>query len=138
MFNNTIIKVNVALINVNRGFLAGQVDESEWERIAGVVSEIIKTTEGIKSSQFLKFFKDNGILSESGWAVFDKVIGGDYTKDDIKEIEKQTEEGFELLEYILQEHKRKAIKTYKPEDIERMQSCINSRDKVMDKFNNKM
>jgi len=133
----TTEKIVGSLINVNRGFLAGQVDESEWETIAGVVSEIIKTTEGIKTSQFLKFFKDNGILSESGWAVFDRVVGSDYTKEDIQKIKEQTEEGFETIEYILQENKRKTLKN-KPEEIQRMQSCVDSKDNVMDKFNSKM
>lgn len=126
-----------SLINMNRGFLSGQLDESEWERIAGIVSEIIKSTEGLKTSQFLKFFKENGILSESGWAVFDKVVGSDYTKEDMQKIKAQTEEGFETLEYILQENKRKTLKN-KPEEIQRMQSCVDSKDDVLDKFKDKI
>jgi hypothetical protein len=101
------------------------------------VSEIIKTTEGIKTSQFLKFFKDNGILSESAWAVFDRVIGSDYTKEDIQKIKERAEEGFETIEYILQENKRKTLKNT-PEEIQRMQACMDSKDNVMAKFNSKM
>lgn len=130
-------KIVGSLINVNRGFLSGQLEESEWERIAGVVSEIIKTTENLKTSQFLKFFKENGILSESGWEVFNRVVGDDYTKEDMKKIKEQTDEGFETIEYIIQENKRKAIKT-KQEEIQRMKECLESKDNVMDRFNAKM
>jgi len=122
-----------SLINVNRGFLQGKMEEGEWERIAGVVSEIIKGTEKLKTSEFLKFFKQNGILSQSGLAVFDRVVGDDYTPEDVEEIKASSMEGFETMEYILEENKRKTMKT-KPEEIERMKTCVDNKDSILDKL----
>jgi hypothetical protein len=126
-------KIIGSMININRGFLQNKLPESEWEKIAGIVSEIIKGTEKLKTSEFLKFFKQNGILSRSGLAVFDRVVGDDYTPEDVEEMKASSMEGFETMEYIIEENKRKAMKT-KPEEIERMKTCVDNKDSILDKL----
>ena len=61
------------------------------------------------------------------------MVGDDYTPEDVEEIKASSMEGFETMEYILEENKRKTMKT-KPEEIERMKTCVDNKDSILDKL----
>jgi len=130
-------KIIISLLNLNKGFLAGRLDEGEWERVAGIVALIIKDTEGLKTSAFLKLFKENGIMSESGWNVFKRVVGDDFTKDDIKEIYAKTVEGIETMEYVLELNSKGQMKL-KSEEVQTMKNCVDNKDEILARIKSKM
>ena len=75
--------------------------EEDWENISGLVAQIIYEVKGLEKSDFMNHFKKSGIFSEATLNVFDKLIGDDYTKADIEDILKATEEGIEDMKYVL-------------------------------------
>lgn len=100
--NLTVPEAIISLIQLNEGFLKGAFQESEWKQISALVSQIIQKERGLRKSDFLKEFKDKGIFSESAMNVFDGVIEGDYTKNDIEQILDKTKSGFDDLRYLLE------------------------------------
>jgi hypothetical protein len=130
-------KIIISLLNINKGFLAGKIEEGEWERISGIVAVILKDTQNLKPAAFLKLFKENGIMSESGWNVFKKVVGDDFTPDDIKEIYNKTVEGLETMEYVLELSSKGQMKL-KAEEVETMKKCVDNKDQILERIKSKM
>jgi HEPN domain-containing protein len=77
------------------------MSEDEWGKIAGVVAEIISEDKGINKRDFMNHFKEHGIISDAGFNVFNSLIGDDYTKGDIEDILKATEEVIGDIKYVL-------------------------------------
>lgn len=84
---NSLIK---SLINIKQGIFNGVVSPEQWDQISGIVSFIVKEERGIPISDFVKEFKLSGMYTLSAWEVFDYVVEGDYTKNDMEEIKKTT------------------------------------------------
>jgi len=84
---NSLIK---SLINIKQGIFNGVVSPEQWDQISGIVSFIVKEERGIPTSDFVKEFKLSGMYTLSAWEVFDYVVEGDYTKNDMEEIKKTT------------------------------------------------
>jgi hypothetical protein len=80
----------LSLLNIKEGIFKGVVSPEEWDQISGIVSFIVKEERGITTKEFLKEFKLNGIFSHASWEVFDYVVEGDYTKEEIEEIKRTT------------------------------------------------
>ena len=97
----TIRTIVESLITSSKGFLSGAMPEEDWENISGLVAQIIYEVKGLEKSDFMNHFKKSGIFSEATLNVFDKLIGDDYTKADIEDILKATEEGIEDMKYVL-------------------------------------
>jgi hypothetical protein len=92
--------------NIAKGEKSGSlgsytITKEEWEKISGKVSKIIFEEMGLKRSDFLDIFKENGIYSQPMWNVFDSVVGNEYTSDDMAKIYKATEEGIDDYRYVL-------------------------------------
>jgi HEPN domain-containing protein len=94
-------KIIESLFQATRGFLSGSMSEDEWGKIAGVVAEIISEDKGINKRDFMNHFKEHGIISDAGFNVFNSLIGDDYTKGDIEDILKATEEVIGDIKYVL-------------------------------------
>jgi hypothetical protein len=97
-------KIIESLITISRGFLAGTMDQSEWDNIAGIITEIIVNDKGLSKSQFMKVFTQHGIFSEATWKVFDAIIGNDYTKEEMEEILSSIERNLEGMGFLIRDN----------------------------------
>jgi hypothetical protein len=128
----------VSLIDLKNGIFNGVISPEKWDQVAGIVSFIIKEERNLKTSDFIKEFKLNGIFFHSAWEVFDYVVEGDYTKEDMEVIKKTTlsiikeMEAFVALRekgqtFNIPEEKYKTILRaidYKDENVAKMDSLI--------------
>ena len=128
-------KIIASLINVNKGVLDGIIDEEEWESLSGIVAMIMMETEGLKASNFMEFFRANGILTDSGWEVFKKIIGDKYTKEDMEQIYDNTIEAFESIDYVLDSGELEGIS---PEQKKKFQAIKNNKSEILRKIEEKM
>jgi hypothetical protein len=130
-------KVMESLITISKGFLEGTMTVDDWERIAGIVSEVIFEDQNLSKSQFMDIFRKNGIYTKATWNVFDSLIGNDYTSKDIETIKDVTMDGIEQMEALLEYKKNhKVAMTQKTEDeLERM---IRERDDIENEFNKRL
>ncbi len=131
-------KIVSSLIKINSGVLAGKVDETEWEKISGIVSLIIKETEGLRTSNFMEFFKENGIMTDSGWEVFKKIIGDDYTKSDMEQIYDHTLEGFDSIDYVLDSVENGEMSNVSPDMVRKFKEIKANKSKILRKIEEKM
>jgi hypothetical protein len=118
-------KVISSLISVTRGVAKGIVSEDDWEQISGAVSSIILNSQDISVESLLKAFKNNGIYSEAGWKVFDTLVGDKYTKEDMKDIQKSTEEGLEVLQTIIDRNAQGTLNN-KPEELNSYKEIVDN------------
>lgn len=130
-------KIIESLITMSKGFLAGSMPQEDWENIAGIVSEIIFTDKGLSKSQFMKIFKGNGIYTEATWKVFDTIIGEDYTKDDMEEIETAVKRGIEDMGILLELSKTGSI-NLKPKDRDAMEGITSNKKDVIENVRKRM
>ena len=128
----------VSLINLKNGIFEGIVTPEQWDQISGIVSFIIKEERNLKTSDFIKEFKANGIFFYPAWEVFDYVVEDDYTKADMEAIKKTTVEILAQIEDFLkskesgrsfqindaQFKKFKTILEYKDENLAKMDALI--------------
>jgi len=137
---NLDVKTIVAsLVKTTKGFLSGVMSQDEWEKISGVVSEIISNIKDISKNDFMKFFKENGIFSDAQLNVFDTLIGDDYTKADIEDISGKTEISIEDMKFILDLHaKGEDIQKIPKEDIEGMKRVISNQKDILTKIKSKL
>ena len=91
-----------SLISQSRSAITGYISEKDWKEISAIVSEVIFKYRDMKKSQFLKIFRESGILSEASLRVFDALVGDEYTNDDIKTIMEVTKEVIEDIRYLLE------------------------------------
>jgi hypothetical protein len=128
----------LSLLNIKEGIFKGIVSSEEWDQISGIVSFIVKEERGISTKEFLKEFKLNGIFSHATWEVFDYVVEGDYTKEEMEEIKKTTLGVYKEIEKFIDlkksgrnvgvsdsswEYVNKTME-YKDENISKMDSLI--------------
>jgi hypothetical protein len=130
-------KIIESLITMSKGFLAGSMPQEDWENISGIVSEIIFTDKGLSKSQFMKIFKSNGIYTEATWKVFDTIIGKDYTKEDMMEIEEAVKRGVEDMGVLLELSKNGSI-TLKTKDRDAMENIISNKKDVIENVRKRM
>lgn len=137
---NLDVKTIVAsLVKTTKGFLSGVMSQDEWEKISGVVSEIISNIKDISKNDFMKFFKENGIFSDAQLNVFDTLIGDDYTEADIEDISGKTEISIEDMKFILDLHaKGEDIQKIPKEDIEGMKRVISNQKDILTKIKSKL
>jgi len=95
-------KVVESLITMSKGFLAGVMPQEDWEKISGIVAQIIFEDKGLKKEAFMKIFMENGIYVDATWKVFDSLIGKDYTKQEIETIGASTMEGIEEMANLIE------------------------------------
>ena len=126
------------MINLKNGIFEGIVTPEQWDQISGIVSFIIKEERNLKTSDFIKEFKANGIFFYPAWEVFDYVVEDDYTKADMEAIKKTTVEILAQIEDFLkskesgrsfqindaQFKKFKTILEYKDENLAKMDALI--------------
>ena len=105
----------VSLINIKSGIFSGTVSPEQWDQISGIVSFIVKEERGIPTSDFLKEFKQSGLFTVAAWEVFDYVVEGDYTKQDMEKIKERTLEVISEMEgFIVMKERGKTFNI--PED----------------------
>ena len=128
----------VSLVNLKSGIFEGVVTPEQWDQISGIVSFIIKEERNLKTSDFIKEFKANGIFFYPAWEVFDYVIEDDYTKADMEEIKKTTLEILSEIEDFMKSKESgrnfqisdasfkqfKSILEYKDENLAKMDALI--------------
>ena len=127
-----------SLLVSNRGFLSGAMPKEDWERISGLVSQIIFEVKDLKKSDFMKEFKENGIYGDAAMNVFEQLIGDDYTKADIEDILSATEKGIEDMKYLLDLHKETGHPPMKPAQIEGMKNAIKEEQNMAKRIKSKL
>lgn len=101
--NLTVRKVLESLVSSSKGFLAGIMPQEDWERISGLVAQIIEREfRGIRKSDFLQIFRELGIFTEANLNVFDAIIGKDYTQKDMEDIIKTTTNSLQEMKFVLE------------------------------------
>ena len=111
--------------------------QEDWEKISGLVAQIIFEVKGLKKSDFMKEFKEYGIFSEATLNVFDRLIGEDYTKGDIEDILKATEKGIEEIKYVLELNEEGNL-PLKPAQIESMKNVIKEEQNIAKRIKSKL
>ena len=130
-------KVINSLISISRGLAKGVVSERDWEQISGAVADIIMTSEKISTSTLLETFKNNGIYSDSGWQVFDTLVGDNYTSEDMKKIKESTEMGLEDIKELLKRHQSGQLPE-KAATVEIWKTVVDRSDEIMKKIEEKI
>jgi hypothetical protein len=130
-------KIIESLLMMTRGFLGGAMSEDDWNKISGTVAQIIFDVKNMKRSQFMDVFSDAGIFSEAALNVFDRLIGDDYTKEQMEKIIKVTEERLQDMEYILELFKEKKIPADQ-KSIDSITSALDSKDEILKRLKNKL
>jgi len=123
-------KIVTSLVSMNQNIAKGIMSPEEWEEISGDVSRLIFDEMGLKPSDFLDFFKENGIFTESMWNVFDEIIGNNYTKKDMEDIYNASLEGYDDIEVIYQMYKKKGM-GIKKEDAEVLKDVIDRKEEFL-------
>jgi hypothetical protein len=113
------------------------MSQDEWEKISGVVSEIISNIKNISKNDFMKFFKENGIFSDAQLNVFDTLIGDDYTKADIEDILSATEKGIEEIKYVLELNAEGNL-PLKPDKVEIMKNVLKEEQAIAKRIKSKL
>jgi hypothetical protein len=119
------------LIDLSRGFLEGQLTEEEWENISADVTQIIFEERGFTKDDLLKQFKNSGIYSEASWTIWDRLIGKDYTQEDIKDILEKTKTNIKSMEDFFQFKSKDKKFLGNKEAIEKMEDILNRKDKII-------
>jgi hypothetical protein len=127
-----------SLLVSNRGFLSGALPKEDWERLSGLVSQIIFEVKNLKKSDFMNEFKGNGIYGDAAMNVFEQLIGDDYTKADIEDILSATEKGIEDMKYLLDLHKETGHPPMKPAQIEGMKNAIKGEQNILKRIKSKL
>jgi len=129
----TVRSIIESLLATTKGFLSGAMPQEDWEKISGLVSQIIFEVKGLKKSDFMKEFKEYGIYSEASLNVFNSLIGDDYNKSDIEEIVSATEKGIEEIKYILDLAEEGTIK-FDASKIRSMKEVISNEKEILRKI----
>ena len=119
----TIRNIIESLIATSKGFLAGAMPQEDWEKVSGLVAQIIFEVKGLKKSDFMNEFKQYGIFSEATLNVFNRLIGDDHTKADIEDILRATEKGIEEIKYVLELNAEGNL-PLKPAQVQSMKNVI--------------
>ena len=85
----------------------------------------------------MKIFKGNGIYTDATWKVFDTIIGEDYTKADMEEIEAAVKRGIEDMGILLELSKTGSI-NLKPKDRDAMEGIISNKKDVIENVRKRM
>ena len=134
------LDIILSLLTFNKGFLSGSMTESQWEEVSSLVTQIISELKGLGPDDFMKIYKGSGsasgggIYSDASWNIFDKLIGNNYTKDDIETMYKENMEGFDSLEFILDEIKNGAFPHIKDSQIKSMEDALAYKDKCLARY----
>lgn len=138
--SQTPIDIIKGLLNLNDGFLRGLLNQDEWEKISGEVSQIIFEIRKLKKSDFMREFKKSGIYTDAAWSIWDRLIGDDFTSQDIQEIQKKTQtnlQGMKDLITLVQKNP-KDYPSITPEKLEKMKFLTQNKDEVLNKFQSKL
>ena len=133
----TVRSIIESLLATSKGFLAGAMPAEDWEKISGLVAQIIFDVKGLSKKDFMEEFKRFGIYSEATLNVFDKLIGNDYTKGDIEEILAATEKGMEEIRYVLELNAEGNL-PIKPIQLENMKNVAKNEREVLDRIKSKL
>ena len=133
------IDIITSLLTFNKGFLSGSMTAAQWEDVSSLVTQIISELKGLGPEDFLKIYRGTGgngggVYSDASWNIFDKLIGDNYTKDDIKTMYEENIEGFDSLEHILDKVKSGAFPHIKDEQIKNMEAALAYKDKCLDRY----
>ncbi len=132
-------KIIESLITTSKGFLAGVMPQEDWERISGLVSQIIfESNKKLTKSAFLSEFKETGIFTEATLNVFDKLIGKDYTKEDIEAILLSTEKAVEDIKYLLELYDQGAFPIKDKEQHATMKKVVANEKEMLDRIKSKL
>ena len=127
-----------SLIASSKGFLSGVMPEEDWKQISGLVATIILDVKGLHKKDFMNKFKIVGIYTEAAMNVFDKLIGDDYTKQDIKELVAKTESGIDDMKHIYEIH-QKGISTISDKNrLELLKGVIKDEENIMKMLKSKL
>jgi hypothetical protein len=130
-------KVISNLISVTRGVASGIISQSDWDQIADAVSSIILNSKDISVDSLLGAFTKNGIYSESGWKVFDTLIGDKYTKQQMEDIMKSTESGLEVLQTIINRNREGTLQN-KSQDLQNYSEIIGNKDWIYQQIKDRL
>ena len=133
----TVRSIIESLLATSKGFLAGAMPAEDWEKISGLVAQIIFDVKGLKKKDFMEEFKKYGIFSEATLNVFDRLIGNDYTKADIEEIMAATERGIEEIKYVLDLNAEGSL-PLKPTQVENMKAVVKNEKEVLNRIKSKI
>ena len=122
-------KVVESLITMSKGFLAGVMPQEDWEKISGIVAQIIFEDKGLKKEAFMKIFMENGIFVEATWKVFDSLIGKDYTKQEMETIGASTMEGIEEMANLIEVDADGSL-GLKKSDVDAMKSIVANKAEI--------
>jgi hypothetical protein len=133
----TVRNVIESLIATSKGFLAGVMPQEDWENISGLVAQIIAEDKGLNKSDFMKEYKQFGIISDASLNVFNRLIGDDCTKGDIEDILKATEKVIEDIKYVLDLYGNGDL-VLKAADSENMRNLIKEKQNIIKKIKAKL
>jgi hypothetical protein len=133
----TVRNVIESLIATSKGFLAGVMPQEDWENISGLVAQIIAEDKGLNKSDFMKEYKQFGIISDASLNVFNRLIGDDCTKGDIEDILKATEKVIEDIKYVLDLYGNGDL-VLKAADSENMRNLIKEEQNIIKKIKAKL
>jgi hypothetical protein len=140
--NKTPVEIIKSLINLNSGFLKGQISPQDWEKISADVTQIIFEVRGLKRSDFLKEFKKSGIFSEATWEIWDRLIGDAYTAQDIQDIEQKTKTNLgqmqDLIDLYGNQVSKMGIPGLNQETIDIMKRFIQNKDEIISMVQKRM
>ena len=133
----TIRNIIESLIATSKGFLAGAMPQEDWEKVSGLVAQIIFEVKGLKKSDFMNEFKQYGIFSEATLNVFNRLIGDDHTKADIEDILRATEKGIEEIKYVLELNAEGNL-PLKPAQVQSMKNVIKEEKDIAKRIKSKL
>lgn len=120
-----------SLVSIEQNIAKGFMKQEDWDQISGEVSRIISDQMGMKKSDFLNFFKDNGLFTDATWNVFDEMVGPNYTADDMREILKATEEALDDMELVLLVYSKKKKSNLGDSNVSAVKEVVNNRDDII-------
>lgn len=129
------------LLNLNSGFMKGQISPEDWEKISADVSQIIYEVRGLKKSDFMKEFRKSGILSDSAWTIWDRLIGPDYTADDLETIYNVSKKNLNQMSDLLSLYSERGAKDFHgidPSSIETIKGLVANRDQIIGEIEKRM
>ena len=137
----TPLDIITSLLKFNKGFLSGSMSEDHWEKISGLVSQIISEVKGLTAKDFLRAFlggervdSTGGIYTEAAWNIFNKLVGKDYTQEQIKKLHDETVEGYDSIEDLLSYIDSGMYPDMKKSDVEGMRNALEYREKSLSNF----
>lgn len=123
------------LLNLNKGFLRGEIDPEIWEKISADVTRIIFEKRKFSKEKILSEFVKNGIYSIASWNIWDVLLEDFATKEDIEKIKERTKAVLKNMEEVMELTKTNKLPgTTIAKNLSIMKEILENKDTIMQEF----